>query len=295
MIILDTNQLRQAAPPHGAVLGMLQKLAGISGHELALPQMVLDEFNARYEHVVQTAIDDLQRAARRVSAHFSRDIARQVRGLDVAQALPVMQASVGKVFTILPTPAGTEHEALMREAYRRRPAKTDWGEGPGSGARDVVIWLTVLDTASRQQADVLFLSQDKGFGTDAGFHTELQEEAAMRLGGTVRLRLLNGGIEQLLGEVATKAPIQSNLMALLGHEIVTNGVASFLLENVQQFFYSLPDARRPFRGGRSLPDRTAPTMIPAEKPTQASAYKVDGTTCCVLQAGPGLRVEVPSG
>src|SRR5262249_46342671 len=47
---------------------------------------------------------------------------------------------------------------------------------------------------------------------------------------------------------------------------------------VREFFYSLPDDMRPFRGGRSLPDWTAPTMIPAEEPTQSQAYKVDGTT-----------------
>jgi hypothetical protein len=43
MIVLDSNQLRQAAPPGGPLLSLLRKVGEANGHVLAIPQMVLDE------------------------------------------------------------------------------------------------------------------------------------------------------------------------------------------------------------------------------------------------------------
>lgn len=38
MIVLDTNQLREASPPDGALLALLVKLAELRGDRLALPR-----------------------------------------------------------------------------------------------------------------------------------------------------------------------------------------------------------------------------------------------------------------
>lgn len=43
MIVLDSNQLRQAAPPDGALRARPCKLGEANDHILAIPQMVLDE------------------------------------------------------------------------------------------------------------------------------------------------------------------------------------------------------------------------------------------------------------
>ena len=56
MIILDSNQLRQAAPPDGPLLTLLRKLSDANGHTLAIPQMVLDEHLGYQEHEAQAEI-----------------------------------------------------------------------------------------------------------------------------------------------------------------------------------------------------------------------------------------------
>lgn len=52
MIVLDSNQLRQAAPPDGALLALLRKLSDASDHVLAISQMVLDEHLGYQGHEV---------------------------------------------------------------------------------------------------------------------------------------------------------------------------------------------------------------------------------------------------
>ncbi|MCX5097769.1 hypothetical protein OOK36_56050 [Streptomyces sp. NBC_00365] len=62
MIVLDTNQLRHAAFPHGAVLGMLRKIAEISGMTLALPEMVVIEHVAHHRHEIEVSLTSARKA-----------------------------------------------------------------------------------------------------------------------------------------------------------------------------------------------------------------------------------------
>jgi hypothetical protein len=56
MIILDSNQLRHAAPPDGPLLALLRKLSEANGHTLAVPRMVPDEHLGYQEHEAQAEI-----------------------------------------------------------------------------------------------------------------------------------------------------------------------------------------------------------------------------------------------
>jgi hypothetical protein len=104
MIVLDSNQLRRAAPPDGSLLSLVRKLGGDSGHVLAIPQMVLDEYLGFHEHEVQDAIVALQKAARRLSRQFEQDISGQVPRLHAADAVQARRKSIEEIFEILPTP-----------------------------------------------------------------------------------------------------------------------------------------------------------------------------------------------
>jgi hypothetical protein len=64
MIILDSNQLRQAALPDGSLLTLLRKLSEANGHTLAIPQMVLDEHRANKSTIVTLSNQDNSPAAR---------------------------------------------------------------------------------------------------------------------------------------------------------------------------------------------------------------------------------------
>lgn len=62
--------------------------------------------------------------------------------------MTIRREAIEEGFKILPTPADAEHDALIREIHRVRPANPEWNdEKGGSGARDAVIWLTVLAAA----------------------------------------------------------------------------------------------------------------------------------------------------
>ncbi|WP_177226501.1 PIN domain-containing protein [Saccharopolyspora shandongensis] len=86
--------------------------------------------------------------------------------------------------TILEAPDSAHKEAMLREARRKVPAKTDWNN-PGSGARDAVIWLTALHACRDRQEDVYFVSANtKDFGKGE-LKKDLVDEARTLLGDTM--------------------------------------------------------------------------------------------------------------
>jgi hypothetical protein len=121
MIILDSNQLRQAAPPDGPLLTLLRKLSDANGHTLAIPQMVLDEHLGYQEHEAQAEIARLEKSARQLSKLFREDIPSKIPHLDAADAATIRRESIEEIFKILPTPDGAEHDALIRKSARSDP------------------------------------------------------------------------------------------------------------------------------------------------------------------------------
>ena len=147
MISLDTNQVRRQAPD-GALIRMLAKVAEQTGHGLMLPEVVADEYLADYRHQVEAAVNaarkDIDILQRLVPSWYG---VGPLSGSVAEEAEQRCREQLARIFQIHPTPAEAWEEALLREARRRPPAKTDW-EKPGGGARDVAIW---LDGAGRMQ------------------------------------------------------------------------------------------------------------------------------------------------
>jgi len=145
VILLDTNQLLGKSPD-APVLRMLKKVAEQAGHDLVLPEMVAEEYLAHYRHEVEDAaekarggIDELRRLVPRWPGDTG-----SLRSVEEG-AEQSRRAQLADLFRIQPVPGGAWRESVIREAWRRPPAKTSWEQGkPGSGARDVAVWLTVL-------------------------------------------------------------------------------------------------------------------------------------------------------
>ena len=157
MIVLDTNQLFGKSPD-GVVLRMVQKVAEQTGHDLVLPEVVVEEYLAHYQHEIEQAvkrvrdgIDDLHRLIPSWAGEtaFLRSVEKF--------AEKTRRDKLAQLFRVHPTPKDAWREALFREAHRRPPAKTSWEKGkPGSGARDVAIWLTTLDACLSSQEETYF-------------------------------------------------------------------------------------------------------------------------------------------
>jgi hypothetical protein len=64
---LLTSREIPGRPPDGPLLSLLRKLGDGSGHVLAIPQMVLDEYLGFHEQQAREAIVALQKAARQLS------------------------------------------------------------------------------------------------------------------------------------------------------------------------------------------------------------------------------------
>ncbi|WKX69407.1 hypothetical protein [Streptomyces sp. XD-27] len=74
MIVLDTNQLEHVAFPHGAVLGMLRKIAELQQQSLAIPEMVVVEHVAHYRHRVEQALTTARKALATLDKAFDQDL-----------------------------------------------------------------------------------------------------------------------------------------------------------------------------------------------------------------------------
>lgn len=185
---------------------MLKKVAEQVGHDLVLPEMVAEEYLAHYRHDVQDAarkagngIEELHRLVPRWpgDAGLLRSVAESA---ELAR-----RTQLEDLFRIHPAPSGAWREALMREASRRPPAKTSWEPGkPGGGARDVVVWLTVLDACADSRKEAYFVtSNSSDFGKDGVLRAELAKEAQERLGQEGGLLRYCPGIADLMNQLGT--------------------------------------------------------------------------------------------
>ncbi|WP_333746269.1 PIN domain-containing protein [Streptomyces sp. IBSBF 2950] len=278
MIVLDTNQLRHAAFPHGTVLGMLRKIAALGGHTLALPEMVVVEHVAHHRHEVEQSLTLARKALSTLGKAFGQDLTEHVASLSAEDAVQKRRAELEESFTLLSNPSGAADEALAREANRRAPAEQVWEDNEGKpvkahGARDALIWLTLLETAAQADEDIWFVSMDRDFGNDgkSDFHDVLRGEAQAKLGENAgRLRLINGGIDQLLTELATPAKAPENLENLLRSNLVAHAV-HIAMRGPDLFMTLLPVGSGATHGFTSQGLRLDESRVLRHK-----AYEVDG-------------------
>ena len=199
MIVLDTNQLQPHLSLTSPTVAILRAIAHQSGERLAVPQIVADEFIAHYQHHVEELLSGIRRNI------------NKLRDLDRASNLTLMGSSpieaivtqhrdlLEIIFEVLPLPEGAAETALRRELRREQPASTNWGK-PGSGARDVALWLTAVAQMSEDQI-VYFISNDEAaFGVGGNLHSDLAAELD---GASGSFRYLNK-IDDLLAIFATR-------------------------------------------------------------------------------------------
>ncbi|MFJ2598744.1 PIN domain-containing protein [Streptomyces erythrochromogenes] len=276
MIVLDTNQLKHASFPHGAVMGMLRKIAALHGRQLALTEMTVIEHVAHHQHDTESDLNAARKALTALGKSFGQDLASAIDGLTPGRAADQRRTALEGVFEVLPTPAGAAGEALRREANRIPPAEQRWTDAQHTevkarGARDVAIWLTLLDAASRLDGDIWFVTLDQDFGrTD--FHPVLRNEARDRLGdGCSRLRLLPGGIDELLRELATPTSPPADLAGLLDSPVAFHAVIVAL--NNEGLLLQLMRHVAP-----AIPVASGSLHIHPERIKRSSAYTVGDST-----------------
>ena len=230
MIALDTNQLEHLQPPDGPILTMLRTIAQEKGHELTIPEVAFDEHLAHIHHRVHEAHTQIHNGIRELQ-HLAPSWSGDIVPFNVSSAVGSHKEALLKVFRVLGTPDGAAREALLRETQRRLPAATLW-DRPGTGARDVAIWLTAVHECRESGVEMYFVSMDKGAFGGATLHPELQEDIDAALADRSGLFHYCNGVVELLNQLADKRsdrlskkrvadaePVREALTALgTGHE-----------------------------------------------------------------------------
>lgn len=202
--MLDTNQAELLDVSPNPLFVMVRHVAAAHGHELAIPEMVLTEMLAHWRYRVETQL----RLVERASAELGnlRASLMPIRLPDVDKLADQREAVLREQYMVLPTPEGAAVEALGREANRRRPADIDW-EKKGAGARDVVVWLTLLAATEQHARDLVFVSDDGDFFDRRGaLHPELSAEVSARSADGYPLQCVRK-IDDLLALLATQVPV----------------------------------------------------------------------------------------
>jgi hypothetical protein len=278
VIVLDTNMLDSANFPAGSLLTMLERLAAHHQRPLAVPEMVRIEHLAHHRRDVEEALKTARSALGTLNGAFGTDLGQPLIGLTADDATNLRSQAVAGRFTILPIPPGAAEEALVREANRRPPAERQWRDDKGHrvkarGARDAVIWLTLLEAAKTAEGPIWFFSEDKDFADKDDWHPSLRAEAAEVLGERAsHLQLVQGGFPALLKRLAAPADMRDADVELLLRDAavadaVRNMVAGPLL------FFDL-SSRLP-RGSGVLTSSATTELAFDKRMDRPQAYKVD--------------------
>jgi len=250
MIILDTNQLWENRSLDTPALTLLAAVAESRGHRLAVSAMVEDEYLARYGHEMTKLVDELKGKYADL-----QEMNPEWRGkLNVPlpwKRVGPQKKKLEDIFVIIPTPQNAAYEALLREAHRRRPASTLWDKNKqGSGARDVVVWLTALDQLSENEV-VYFVSRDVAAFGKGSLHPELQAEADALAPGKLNFCSdIFALLDQLTSGPTDKRDAGNSWVQ---NQVVQEAVSKALLEASTEFDVFVSETRWPVVRGTFVP------------------------------------------
>jgi PIN domain len=154
LIIFDTNTL-YGLHRNSPKFDLLRALKHSGSHSAGIPWMVREELVAQQVLEYTAAYDSAEAAVRgldRKAPWRSGSVLLPSRGID--QAKDYWRSQYAEVLSTLETSGESAKEALAREAYCQKPAKTD-AKAKG-GARDVAIWLSVIDYLKENPTETVY-------------------------------------------------------------------------------------------------------------------------------------------
>jgi PIN domain len=169
-IYLDANVFPELGSLPSLGLATLIALAGEHSLKVCVPEIVLEEVTARHQRGVESAQQDLQSALRTATRFW--DVSATYLP-DPSELALLWRERISALFEILPADEQGSRDGLLREIWRRRPARD------GAGARDAVIWNCVVGHHCGGAERGFFVSENvKDFATSDGtsWHEQLAAE-----------------------------------------------------------------------------------------------------------------------
>ncbi|MEQ6027626.1 PIN domain-containing protein [Streptomyces salinarius] len=170
ILILDTNAVRMLNPS-GSNADVLRIIRTSGTAKVAVPEMVLHEMIAQQVIEYKDAYSRAEVAVKRLHGRHP-DAVVAFRGTSLGAEIDTVRQGWERryraIFDVIPTTAEMALNALIREANGEKPAKLadKQGEKKKEGARDVAIWLSVVDYMEKHpNENVLFVTNNsKDFG-----------------------------------------------------------------------------------------------------------------------------------
>ena len=273
MIVFDTNAVRLLNPT-GDKADLIRKLRA-SGQEVGVPSMVLVELVAQQVLKYRDAYDTVANAVAKL-----REVVRD--SLDEQEGPEFQPGAVESywteqyrdLFQVIETTPEMAMQALSREAHGLKPAKRNRNDQKGdtkTGARDVAIWLTLIDYMRKHPHDQVYFvtANTSDFGDGNTFPTPMDEDAKEVQG---RLTLLNDWID-VVDKFTTKVDATVDDEELLRSTRLVRTIQLEAKERMRNFFGAaswLPGVGVP----RSEPD-TAAFLHEWVSPPMATLLSID--------------------
>jgi predicted nucleic acid-binding protein len=274
VIILDTNQLFHNMTLDTPTLGVLKAIATQKGHRLGIPALVANEFLAVYERKVASTAESLAKQIKNLQAVDPSWAGSAMIFPDPQASASDHAARLLSIFEILPVSDHAAAESLRREVLRQLPACEKGGKG--IGARDVAIWLTVIDQL-RSEETVYFVASDIAAYGKEQLHSTLKEEAdALRRDG---LRYCPSILE-LLNDLADRREIPQATERLIAADVQVKESVKAALKGTSGPLVSYS----PNEDGRFLSfQATGDDGLEPETVSETHAYSVGSTAWAAIR------------
>jgi hypothetical protein len=146
---------------------------------VVVPEMAADEAEAYLARSLQAAEGELRKAQRAVNELFDRPALFETYP-DVSSIVNDWSQSLMELFVVKTHPSGAAEQALRREVLRLAPARPTFNskseEDGATGARDALIWLTILDDMRERDEPAHLITSNKDFVGANGLRSELRDE-----------------------------------------------------------------------------------------------------------------------
>ena len=175
VIVFDTSVLyglNRGSPK----FDVLRALKHSGAHQAGIPWMVQEELVAQQVLEYRTAHERASNAAAALRRKTPWAIRAFVPARDEERVKDHWRNQYQEVLTVLDTSGEAAKLALAREAYCEKPAKVD--SKAKSGARDVAIWLSVIDYLKANPEQTVFFVSDNthDFGDGTAYLSPMAED-----------------------------------------------------------------------------------------------------------------------
>lgn len=182
-VVIDSNVIIRDFHMDGSSFRVFRSEATRAGHQIFIPEVVIEEVVNKYSELLQQRADKLESAIRNVEQHARIDL-RSPIDADEIKKLQVnyrdeLDEKLLSISTTISFPT-TPHETLVRRALdRRRPFQSK-----GRGYRDALLWQNVLNLAADDSPDpIAFISgNSKDFAVDknqpGNLHADFEADLA---------------------------------------------------------------------------------------------------------------------